>query len=410
MATCTVISFLGRTSRTPAGELSYREATYRFADGHRETTRVFVVALFHWLKKQNRPPNRLVVAGTATSMWQCLEDLIAVNEGEMDLLIRIQEGSASSGVSERDLKELAGHLTRSLGVEVRLLVIGSCQTEEEQLEVVGRLADSVAWDSHLVVDVTHGYRHLPLLGVAAAQFLERARNCRIDAVYYGMAEVEGSEKPVVDLKGLTRILDVGEALATWRDSGSFRSLASPLVQEIPEFPHLAFLLDTFQMERAHEVIQRVRGRLMVSNSSLVRVARRDIERILQGISDSPTLAVRQLSQAGHQLKGGDLRGAVLSLYEALSSYAEEQFPDPGFEERGDPNRRTFALDSLREGMNKGEREKMKSLRMVRNILAHGRSSALDASSPLSSYERLKTFAEEMKRWLSQRIVGPGPLR
>ena len=67
----TLVSFLGKNTGDP--KTGYRNATYRFSDGRESTTPFFGLALAEALK-----PDRLVIFGTAGSMWDVLVGHLAV--------------------------------------------------------------------------------------------------------------------------------------------------------------------------------------------------------------------------------------------------------------------------------------------------------------------------------------------
>ena len=82
---------------------------------------------------------------------------------------------------------------------------------------------------NLSLDVTHGFRHLPMLALVAARYLARVVSVKVEELYYGALEMTtpDGETPVLRLGGLLAMLDWVEALAPYDkdgDSGVFAPL------------------------------------------------------------------------------------------------------------------------------------------------------------------------------------------
>lgn len=65
---------------------------------------------------------------------------------------------------------------------------------------------------HLVVDMTHGYRIVPIVFATAIHYLQQTRNIVLDAVYYGAYERNKKLAPIIDLKDFYRINQWAEAV------------------------------------------------------------------------------------------------------------------------------------------------------------------------------------------------------
>lgn len=100
-----------------------------------------------------------------------------------------------------------------------------------------RLQSQFQYGDHLVLDVTHGFRIVPIVFSAAVGYLKRVKNVQVDAVLYGAHDVTG--KPIVDVKdfytisewteGVGRLVDTADAsflrgVAERERTGSFVGL------------------------------------------------------------------------------------------------------------------------------------------------------------------------------------------
>ncbi len=328
----TVISFLGHPATISGGY--YRQASYRFPDSEEvRPSRVFVGALLDELVHRGQPADKLVICGTSTSAWHALGLDILDEEAEASrsILEAIKEAAATAeGVTSDHLPKLAKPIADRLGCEVELVVIGYCDTREKQLAVVKRLADAVPGPARLVLDVTHGFRHLPLIAIAAAGFLEHARDCHLEAVYYGMNEARRKDEttgqeisPVVDLKGMLRILDVSEALGTFKLSGRLTPIAAQLREESPELMRAAFRIDLHRLtdRAASRAANSAAEKIASSPDALLNVAEAEISEALR-VASEPRIPpfVRQLAQGKRALEVRDYSSAITLLWESLISF------------------------------------------------------------------------------------------
>ncbi|MCC7414052.1 MAG: TIGR02221 family CRISPR-associated protein [Gammaproteobacteria bacterium] len=210
-----LFTFLGRV---PKAEGGYRAVRYRFPDGE-ET---LPVAFFGWPLVQRTCPDLLVVLGTPGSMWDHLfeADFTFGSEAVEDQLA-LGEAVERSAVTAGHLDALAPLLGARLGCEVRLDLIPYCRDEIEQVQVLQVIARHVGGDDIVDLDVTHGFRHLPMLSLLAALYLRRVRGARIGHIWYGAFDPSSGEATVHDLAGLLRIANWLDALAVYDHSGDY---------------------------------------------------------------------------------------------------------------------------------------------------------------------------------------------
>jgi CRISPR-associated Csx2 family protein len=221
-----LVSFLGRTQR-PDQTQGYREVEYLFADGSRERTAFFGLALCRHIK-----PDRLVILGTSGSMWDVLVEQGALgSSGEAERLALI-EAVENDRVLQRDLDALVPLLQDRLGAPCRLEVISYGRDMQEQVGILTAIAKDFVQDDVAVLDLTHGLRPLPMLGLVSAWYLRAARRVTVEALYYGALDLaQGGIAPVFRLDGLLRILDWAGALHGFDKDGDYAPFASLLEKE-----------------------------------------------------------------------------------------------------------------------------------------------------------------------------------
>ncbi len=218
-----LISFLGKQSRFDGG---YRTASYRFPDGEVIETRYFARAL-----RRRLDPDRLVIFGTPSSMWDVLaEDCDAGS----DLWAEVAEAVDRSAVDRPLLDRVADKVSAVWGCEVRLVLIPFGLDETEQVAILNAMAEAADGMARVHLDVTHGFRSLPMLALMAAFYLEVVRGLEIAGIHYGMFEAkdEDEEKraPVVRLDGLLRFGRWIGALRQYEKDGDYSVFADLLAE------------------------------------------------------------------------------------------------------------------------------------------------------------------------------------
>ncbi|MDW8324913.1 MAG: TIGR02221 family CRISPR-associated protein, partial [Burkholderiales bacterium] len=351
----------------------YRTARYRLPDGGERETAYFGLALAEYLQAQ-----RVILLGTASSMWDLLVENVVGDAAQEELRVELMEAVRHEAVSETLLAQLTPALERTVGRPVQALVIPHAVAFSDQQELLARLADLVGRGESVALDLTHGYRHLAMLGLAAARYLAHERQVVITGLYYGALDMtrEGIT-PVITLEGLAHILEWSEAFAAYESSGDFSRFA-PLLER-----------DGFPAEAAQS-LRRGWDFLVLSNvqdaARQLRSALPALERPLKGASElyrarlrkalrwaePETLHEKQRLLALQALERGDiLRATVFGLESFISREVAIRGGDVlNYKER------EKVEDAYQEMLRQGEQPDWKRaaywlLKNVRNACTHG---------------------------------------
>jgi CRISPR-associated Csx2 family protein len=215
MTDTVLLTFLGRV---PRGQNGYRNTRYRFADGDTEP-----LAFFGWALQQRLRPRRLVILGTAGSMWDhLLEKDLDLGPIDEQLHLDLVAAVDNKQVTAEHLQAVEPLLSRHLGCTVELQLIPYCHDEAEQVELLRIIADHIHEHDHVHLDVTHGFRHLPMLVLLSALHLRLTRGAKVAGIWYGAYDPDSGKAPVHDLSGLLRIADGLQALASFQQDGNYR--------------------------------------------------------------------------------------------------------------------------------------------------------------------------------------------
>lgn len=248
-----LLSFLGRTPKTESG---YRPTRYDFGDGTMEPPTAF----FGWSLQRRLRPDRLVILGTAGSMWDHLFEDEPTFQAGNDEALALLDAVAGKCVTAVHLAPWAPHLSARLGCEVLLELIPYARDGAEQVDLLRIMAGHVGQGDRVDLDVTHGFRHLPMLAILAALHLRSVRGAEIAGIWYGAFDPDSGAAMVHDLAGLLHIADWLQALHTFDkdgDYGAFAPLLGPAGRLLDE---AAFFERTSNPVKARERLTGWAGR------------------------------------------------------------------------------------------------------------------------------------------------------
>lgn len=377
--TQTLISFLGKAQKK---EGQYRETHYEFENGAVETARFFTRALSNVIK-----PERLIILGTSASMWDVLCENLGADEH--DQWVQLSDAVENDSVTQPLLDQFNAQVSEILNTDCRLKWIPYGDNLAEQVAILQKMAEDITDNDCVSLDLTHGLRHLPMLGLLSAMYLKTARDVIIDGIYYGALDrTKNDRTPVMRLDGLLTMADWISALDGFNKTGNIAPFSELLqrdgmAKETAQcLEEAAFFENTLNIPNARSPLKKFAEATkdgLKGIGALFQDSLRD--RIAWHKQDS--FYLRQRENAYFYLKQGDyLRAATLG-YEAFITYQVQQdktLPklDPqNFEHR----------NQIKQKMEKDENAKL--LNHLRNAIAHGtRSDIADAQSALSSQEKL----------------------
>lgn len=355
----TLISLLGKSHLDK--DTGYRKTRYRFDDKVREAP-YFALALLDYVK-----PDKLILAGTSGSMWDVFFDQQQTGD---EAVLQLVDAVAQNTVTDNMLAIHQQRLTEKLGMQVRCLLISYGRNEDEQAAILRQLADVTEVGERIVLDVTHGYRHLPMLALVAARYLAHVRSVQVQELYYGalqMTDAQSGEAPVLRLGGMLRMLDWVEALAVYEHSGNYGMFGELLRADGMNEDHAAQIARGAYFERSNNPVQ-ARQALGTAFASL-----QEHEGALGTLFKS-TLSEQigwhrrgnradwELALADRYLARQDHVRAIAFMYEGFVSAAT--LSDP-FADVNNFDDRKAALDHMRKSTD------FRLLAYLRNAMMHG---------------------------------------
>jgi CRISPR-associated Csx2 family protein len=384
----TLISFLGKSQKRDG---NYSTANYDF-DGHIETTQFFSLGLKNVIK-----PERLVILGTSGSMWDVLFDNFASAQEYEDQKLELIDAVEHDKVTQVQLTACESLLKEQMGIDCQLKLIPYGDSKLTQVEILQIMAQGIAKGDQVSLDLTHGLRHLPMLGLLSAMYLQTAKKVEIKGIYYGALDrtpkgVVNPLTPVMRLDGLLQIADWITALHGFEKTGDIAPFSDLLIEEgvMPSTAGLlkeaAFYENTLSVTRARKPL---RDFTKQTSEGLPGIASLFQDSLNERISwiDQDNIYLRQREKAQFYLQQSDYVRAAALGYEALITRHLKQKNPLADSENYD------LRDEIKQKLKKqadGGGADYKLLRNIRNSLAHAnRNNIKEVQQALSSDESLK---------------------
>ena len=220
----TLVTFLGRGRDTTAAP--YQSANYQFPDGRGTETAFFGLALAEHLK-----PDAVVILGTRGSQWGALVEHVAAQGKDEEARIELLDAEPRAAVAQNLLDRVAPLMTEQIGCDVvpRLIPYGA--SLDEQYAILATIADVVP-DGDVSFDLTHGFRHLAMVGFLSAFMLERLRKLHVKELWYGARDMtRDGITPALKLDGLVRVRRWVAALERYDATGDLGTFESLLIDD-----------------------------------------------------------------------------------------------------------------------------------------------------------------------------------
>ncbi len=378
----TLITFLGKVPASRGS--SYQKTSYDFGNTQRES------AFFGSALADEMRADVLRVLGTAGSMWDVLA--LELHEHTDEAL---EQAVKSDSVTQPilDALEIALNSNGKRHYQLRLIPYG--YDEDAQVKTMESMASGFQRDDIVSIDITHGLRHLPMLGLLSAFYLQAVVRATVASVYYAAFDLaENGVTPVVKLNGLLRIYEWLRGMEQFNKDGDYGAFGPLLTREgLPG----KLLTDAAYLERIKNASE-ARRKLdtFAANTKQPTTA--------TGAMFLPELTKRiawrngrmqsewEASLAREYLQRRDYVRAAEFAYESLVTEQVEKTggDDNNFDLRHSADETLFEI--AKREYKGGKHNEFWLLKNLRNTLAHGtRSDSSEVSALTADETRLSTW-------------------
>lgn len=330
-------------------------------------------------------PKKLILLGTAGSVWDVFfEEGIDNLENEW---LQLSEKVANQAVTQDDLQPFESYLSDKFKIEVHCILISFARDTHEQTDILLKLEKNLENGEKVVLDVTHGFRHLPMLALVAARFLKQVKQIDVEHIYYGAFDMKQDNKcPILNLDGMLNMLDWVDALSTFDKDGDYSSFAPLLVKEgfsendADQLKQAAYFERTTNSSGASQKLNTVFKSLDKLNSPLFNLFKPQLAKRLVWFKEN-NRGLREQQLAQEYLQRKDYLRAVIFAQEGIISDSLSQ-------DKADEN--DFSLRKEKSDFLAEKNLVFKELRDLRNTLAHGiRNKNQNTNNVLSDEDKLQ---------------------
>jgi CRISPR-associated DxTHG motif protein len=167
----------------------YFETTYQFNELIKKTKLSSAVI------KEKIKPNKIYVLGTSQSLWNLADELIG-------------------------------------SYEKVLIPFGT--NHDEFWQIFEALASLDVDNKEVYLDLTHGFRSLPLFISTVMNFFEKVKNAKIKGVYYGMFEVQSEIKPIIDMLPILEMNQWIEGFTLFKEYGDSSKISNLIDEKLKQ--------------------------------------------------------------------------------------------------------------------------------------------------------------------------------
>jgi len=170
----------------------YFETEYQFED------LILKSKLSSAVIKEKIKPDKIYVLGTSESLWNLADELI----GDYEKVV------IPFGTNHQEFWQMFEILS---GLDVE--------------------------NKDIYMDLTHGFRSIPLFISTVMNFFEKVKNAKIRGVYYGMFEVHGKVKPIIDMLPILEMNSWIEGYTLYKEYGDSRRIGNLIQEKFKQIPN-----------------------------------------------------------------------------------------------------------------------------------------------------------------------------
>ena len=215
-----LISSLGTGDIQKDSDQDYKKTIYSIDDKEYPDTLTAKVLINHFSIE------KVIFVGTNKSMWDNLYyNLDGSDEKYLDFLTDKKQ----IGVINQDLqqlKECIDNFLNQTGSEILLINYEQNNQNEiwDNFEKLLEIKDFLNIDDEIYLDITHGFRYMPILNLFLLEFISIFRNppVKIKGVYYGM--FSGQKSEIIDFKILFDLLEWTKAINMFKRNSNTQQL------------------------------------------------------------------------------------------------------------------------------------------------------------------------------------------
>ncbi|MCX7720198.1 MAG: TIGR02221 family CRISPR-associated protein [Dictyoglomus thermophilum] len=358
-----LLSLIGRGKVLENISQGYKRTSYRFKTGEIFETGFFGSALWKYISQKEKI-NYWYIFGTSTSSWS--EIIYALDEQKMskfqDLAYEIYEAE-NIGIKEDLLKNWEKALSSEIP-GIKLILIDPLDYKFFSEFLLENLPEND--DLKIILDITHGYRYLPLILSFSIMYVKNFKNIKELKIYYGALEMSQDNAPVLEIDHINEIFQLSTAFELYKNSGYFPELLKNLGLNRREDVYFSIEMN----ERPREELEKIIEELESIKEKHKKVPAKALVEDLIPLCRERYLEDRMVERAKFFFKKKQYLKSLILLYEALTIIILKK---AGYRDLSNIiNRREKAREVYSKVLTEEwTRETFNNLEKIRNSAVHG---------------------------------------
>ncbi|NPA03525.1 MAG: TIGR02221 family CRISPR-associated protein [Epsilonproteobacteria bacterium] len=399
-----LITTLGAGSKGRDGEGDYETTNY-ILEGKKYSSTLSSLPIINHYKI-----NKVFFIGTSGSMWDNLYLRVGgENEEYLGLLI---EKKADKNLREEDLEELERTIDNHLNSQgSKCILIDYAKNDEDEIwdnfEKIIKIQEYLSGDEEIYLDITHGFRYMPILNIFALEFLSQLNEkLKPKKIFYAMLDKKYS--PIVDFSIFFELLEWAKAVEEMENFASLNRLVTLARGKIKEeeLKGLKEMEEAFKianMSAIHKALKNLNAKLdhlKENDNKVIKLLIPNIEKFIKELY-TPTLSEFQFKLARFFEDKHNFALAYIAFAEAIVTYICEK------RELGECTKKEIR-DEVKKIIREGneypfdsKRRKLarlyKKISFIRNGIAH----QITTNNPKLNIENFPKYYKEVRKLLKE---------
>jgi len=409
----TLVSFIGTGWRNKEADRStYDTVQYDFGNNKIIETSMFFNAI---QKSEEYNISQSIIIGTKTSAWATLLDQHLEAYG--DLYLELEEELEREELQDKSLKELEKALESIWEMDIKCIASSPEIKEENAFDIISLYFEQLSSvkNKSLLIDITHGFRSMPILLMSALQYSESIGQYTDDIkIIYGELKGNGQLSPVRYLDAVWRGVELSRAVNSFFQKFDGTELSSKIK---PFWPSGAKAIQRMGSYLQGNLILGFYKPLKQLNNAL----KEDITNPPLWFLPVKTEIKKMYNQLVKPKNNSDLCFTIAEMFAERKIYGQaiialqlsfEAFLFPFYEEDDSSYGNYEKTKELRENfydevrVSRADTKKLRILNQTRNKIAHGGSKSThggetDSASLPSQYISYKKLLDRIYREFSK---------
>lgn len=165
---------------------------------------------------------------------------------------------------------------------IKLIIINESMDSKDQWEWFESILDYINNNDEMYIDLTHGYRAIPIVISSAINFLQKSKGIILKGVFYGAYEKDRDCSPIIDMKDFYIINEWSDAIVRFVEEADTRKIIE-IAEKAPDFQSLG-LNDKVLIDKLKDLTDSIRNIKIQEIEERTKSALEEIEKKLDSSS------------------------------------------------------------------------------------------------------------------------------